>query len=242
HLEDLSENLQEKRPSTETTCFLMDQTLVQDGRLTTGHPKPILLDKSTVPWGQMLPVGQDQILSASFQTKEDNCINKQSAFRNFTLGSFTQSALSHMLPEMGSVPSCGVTSGPTDPDGIRFNETYAPQELNYALRNADFLLEHSESHLIDQHGRREAENLTNQKFISVSQNQTSTACSNDLISVDRTNTQSEVACKSFVLDADSNFDAVSPQWLDLFLDGRGNLCFPDTNLEESVFSPKTGSI
>lgn len=67
---------------------------------------------------------------------------------------------------MGAVSSlsqmpCEVTSNQIDPH----DETL--QELNCALRNVDYL-DHSESHLIGQHARREVDTLANQKFNPVS--------------------------------------------------------------------------
>lgn len=66
----------------------MDQTLVQAGSLNPVHARPILLDKSIVPRGQMLPVRQDQFLSALFQIMEDHFLNKPSASQDFTSSSF----------------------------------------------------------------------------------------------------------------------------------------------------------
>lgn len=218
-----------------------------DQSLTSVRARPILLDKSTVPRGQMLPVCQDQFISASFQIMEDNCINKQSAFRGFSSSSFTQSAFSRMLPEIGPVSSlsqmpCDATSSQIDLNAANFTETYPTEELNCAFRNVDSLIEHRESQLIDQCAWGDIENLQNQKLIAMSQNQTSTPCSSDPILGDGTNSHLEVACNSYAQGAISSSNASSPQWLDLFLDSRGNLCFPDATLEESVFTTEPGPI
>lgn len=221
----------------------MDQTLGKADSLTTVHVQPILLDASAVPRGQKLPVRQDH-----FQFVENNWVNQRSAFTNFSSShGFTPLTISHTFPQVGPDPhsvqmSLEVTSDQADPvtfQPFNFDEAHRPPEPKCVFRCFDSLVKRSDSPRIDLTDSA-TEAFPNQQVIPLSQPQSATSGSGDLMSGNETNPVPEVLSNSHFLGNDSQCDKVSPLWLDLFLDASNNLSFPDADLE-SVLSLETGS-
>ncbi|KAF1394286.1 hypothetical protein PFLUV_G00024950 [Perca fluviatilis] len=247
--------------STVTSPLTTDQMLPPADGLTTVHAPPILLDKSAVPRGQMLPVCQDQFLSASFQSVEKNWINLTPAFINPTSCAFPP-AMIHptFLPQMGSHPSSShalwdVDPGLADPvalPSVNFGQAYScpPEQTT----EANFIMPPVEqgpihSPLVGTTDSDSAVDFTNQPLIPFSMFQSAT--SNELTPEAGNEPVSDALCDSRLLQegdlcsssplTDSPQDVVNPLWLDLLLDTNGNLCFPDANLVNVVLSPYTGS-
>lgn len=216
----------------------MDQTLGAD-RLTTVHAQPILLDESSVPRGQKLPVTQ-----AQFQFVENIWVNQHSAFTNFSSCVFTPPN-SHIFPQVGPDPfaiqmSLEVTSDQADSvafQPVNLDKTHRPPEPKSAFRCFGSLVKQSDAPHIDL-ADSTTEVFPNQQVIPLSQPQGATSGSGDLISANETDPVPEVLSNSHYLGNDSQCDKVSPLWLDLFLDGSNNLSFPDADLE-SVLSLET---
>ncbi|XP_023118661.2 uncharacterized protein LOC111563686 [Amphiprion ocellaris] len=243
---------------TVTYPLTMNLVLPQADSLTTVHAPPILLDKSTVPRGQMLPVCQDQFLSASFKFVENNWINQASAFTNAASCAFTSSAISHTsLPQMGQDPSSShilwdVTSSQVDPvayPSINSGPTYSPPEQSVAT---NFIIPSvvdspTDSPLLGPTDSVSVEDFINELFTPPSVFQSAT--SDDLTPengshpalealCDPTLVQQSDLCSSSSL-ADGQCDLVSPFWMDLLLDSSDNFFFPDANLVDLVLSGST---
>ncbi|XP_071352284.1 uncharacterized protein [Trachinotus anak] len=234
---------QETRPSIAITNPLkMDQMLPTAEGLTTVHAPPILLDKSAVPRGQMLPVCQDQSLSASFQSVENNWMNLAPAFTNPTSCAFTSAMISCSLPQMALDPSSShvpwdVSPGLVDSVAVSsmdFGPNYSPPEQTTV------------TNLI-----APAVDFTNQPPIPLSVFPSATSTSDDLTPENRSQPVPDALCDPRFLQesdlnrsspvTDSAQDALSPFWLDLLLNTNNNLNFPDANLGNMVLSPNTGS-
>lgn len=219
----------------------MDQTLGNAHSLTTVHAQPILLDESAVPRGQKLPVRQDQ-----FQFVENNWVKQRSAFTIFSSHGFTPLTISHTFPQVGPDPlsiqmSLEVTSDQADPafQPFNFDKAHRPPQPKCVFRRFDSLVKWSDSPRIDLTDRA-TEVFPNQQVIPLSQPESATSGSGDLMSGNETNPVPDVLSNSHFLGNDSRCDKVSPLWLDLFLDASNNLSFPDADLE-SVLSLETVS-
>ncbi|XP_029302975.1 uncharacterized protein LOC115018219 isoform X2 [Cottoperca gobio] len=237
----------------------MDPTLPQTDSLTTVHAPPILLDKSSVPRGQMLPVCQDQFLSASFQSVENNWINPASAFVNPTSCAFPPAMISHtFLSQMGPHPSSlwdgtAVLVDPVALPLVNFGQAFSPPDHTTVTNSVIPLVEQGQidSPLVGQTDRVSALDSINQPHAPFSMFQCTASSSDDLTPEAGNQPVSDVLCDSRLLQGndfcssstltDSPQDVVSPFWLDLLLDTNGNMCFPDANLVNIVLSPYTGS-
>lgn len=225
--------------------------------LATVHAPPILLDKSSVPRGQMLPVCQDQFLSASFQSVENNWMNLTSAFMNPTSTAFTSAVVSCPLPQMGLGPPLNhmlwdVPPGLVDVGAlasVNFGPAYIPPEqteTNFVLSPGD--QSQIDSPLAGLTDSVSAVDFTHQPLVPLFQSVASS--SEDLTPESGNQPVPDALCESRVLQesdlhsssplTDSSQD-VSPFWLDLLLDTNGNLSFPDANLVNIVLSPYTGT-
>lgn len=228
--------------------------------LTTVHAPPILLDKSSVPRGQMLPVCQDQFLSASFQSVENNWMNPTSAFMNPASGAFASAMIGRtFLPQVGPHPPSSlwdVTPGLVDPvalPSVNFVQAHRPSEETTVTNLITPLAEQSQSDspLVGPADGGSAADFTHQPLVPSSMFQSATSSRDDLTPENGNQPESDALCDSGLIQesdlcsssplTDSPQDVVSPFWLDLLLDGNGNLCFPDANLVNIVLSPYTGS-
>lgn len=225
--------------STITNPVTKDQVLPPADGLTTVHAPPILLDKSSVPWGQMLPVCQDQFLSASFQSVENNWINPTSAVMNPTSCAVTSAMMSRTyFPQTGLHLSKSHVLWDVSPGLVEPNLIPPPVGQGQI-----------DSPLVGPADSVSASDFTNQPLIPFSMFQTSS--SDDLTPEAANQPVSEALCDSRLLQqsdlcsssplTDSPQDVVNPFWLDLLLDTSGNMCFPDANLVNIVLSPYTGS-
>ncbi|XP_039986564.1 uncharacterized protein LOC120791855 isoform X2 [Xiphias gladius] len=247
----------QNQPSiTITNPLTMDQLLPTAEGLTTAHAPPILLDKSAVPWGQMLPVCQDQFLSASFQSVENNWLKPTSAFMNPTSCAFTSEIISSSLPQTGLDPSSShvvldVPPGPADPvslSSVTLGPAYNPPEpttvANFILPPGD--PSQIDSPLVGLTDSVSAVDFTNQPLVPLSVFQSAASIAEngnqpvpDALCDSRLLQESDLYSSSPLTDSPQ--DGVSPFWLDLLLDASGNLSFPDANLVNTVLSPYTGS-
>lgn len=219
----------------------MDETLPRAHSLTTAHAPPILLDKSTVPRGQMLPVCQDQFLSASFQFVENNWINSSTAFMNATSCVFTSADISHTFLPSSSSSHMLWDAASHQVDPVTFlsghcGQAYTPPEKTEVC--------YTDLPQVSQPDSVSVEDFTSQLVIPPCKLQSEPSSSNDL-----TLAVSEALCDSRLFQesdncssplTDSQCDVVSPFWLDLLLDSSSNLCFPDPNLVDFVLSSETG--
>ncbi|XP_044057381.1 uncharacterized protein LOC122878560 isoform X2 [Siniperca chuatsi] len=248
---------QVNQPSiTITNPLTMDQTLPPGDGPTTVHA-PILLDKSAVPRGQMLPVCQDQFLPASFQSVENNWMNPTSAFMNPTSCAFTSAMISRtFLPKMGPHPSSShvlwdVTPSLVDPVAFtsgNFGQAYSPPEQTTVT---NFIVPPVEQCQIDSPLVGSTDSISSVDFTNQPLVPSATSSSHDLTPENGNQPVSDALCDLRLLQendlcsssplTDSPQDVVSPFWLDLLLDTNGNLCFPDANLVNIVLSPYTGS-
>ncbi|XP_032358657.1 uncharacterized protein LOC116671454 [Etheostoma spectabile] len=248
--------------STATSPLTMDQMLPPADSLTTAHAPPILLDKSAVPRGQMLPVCQDQFLSSSFQSVEKNWINLTSAFINPTSCAFPPAMIRPtFLPQVGSHPSSShalwdVDPGLVDPvalPSVNFGQAYSPPDPTAVANFITPPVEQGPIHssLVGTTDSDSAVDFTNQPLIPFSMFQSATTSSNELTPEAGNVPVPDALCDSRLLQesdlcsssplTDSPQDVVNPLWLDLLLDTNGSLCFPDANLVNVVLSPYTGS-
>ncbi|KAE8295085.1 Spermatogenesis- and oogenesis-specific basic helix-loop-helix-containing protein 2 [Larimichthys crocea] len=240
----------------------MDQMLPAADDLTTMHARPILLDKSAVPRGQMLPVCQNQF--ASFQSVENNWMNPASALMNPVPCAFTSAMISHtFLPQIDLHPSSShvswdVTPGLVDPvafPSVNLGQAYSPPEQT---TETNTIIPAEQQSQIDSPlvGLTEchfssAEDFTSQPLVLSPVFQNVTSSSEDLTPEDGNQPVTDAVCGSRLLQendlcsssplTDSSQDVVNPFWLDLLLDTNGNLCFPDANLVNIVLSPYSGS-
>ncbi|XP_031153286.1 uncharacterized protein LOC116048355 isoform X2 [Sander lucioperca] len=242
--------------STVTSPLTIDQMLPPADGLATVHAPPILLDKSAVPWGQMLPVCQDQFLSASFQSVEKNWIKMTSAFINPTSCAFPPAMIRPTFLPSSSHALWDVDPGLVDPvalPSVNFGQAYSPPEQTTV---ANFIMppvEQGPIHfpMVGTTDSDSAVDFTNQPLIPFSMFQSATSRSNELTPEAGNEPVSDALCDSRLLQesdlcsssplTDSPQDVVNPLWLDLLLDTNGNLCFPDANLVNVVLSPYTGS-
>ncbi|XP_047451144.1 uncharacterized protein LOC125014130 [Mugil cephalus] len=249
------------QPSIAITHVTMDQMLPQTDSLTTVHATPILLDKSTVPRGQMLPVCQDQFLPDSSHFVENNWISPASEFLNPASCAFTRPKSSHAsAPQMRPDPSTShmeVTSSHMDPvafPSVNFGQAFSSPGQSTVTNFILSSVEQSQigSPLIGPSDRASAEDFTNHLFFSPSTFQSATSSSNDLTPENGVCSVSEAPCAlSLAQESDlcsssplthSQCDMTSPFWLDLLLDSSSsNLCFPDANLVDLVLSSETRS-
>nr|XP_033486952.1 uncharacterized protein LOC117259608 isoform X2 [Epinephelus lanceolatus] len=223
--------------------------------LTTAHALPILLDKSAVPRGQMLPVCRDQFLSASFEPAENDWMNP-------TPCAFTSAMMSHtFLPQIGLQPSSSPMFWDATPDlvdpvalpSVNFGQAYSPPEQTTITNFIVPLVEQGQfsSSLAGPTDSVSAGDFTNQPLIPFSVFQSATLSSDNLIPEAGYLPVSDTLCDSGLLQennlcsssslTDSPYGVDNPSWLDLLLDTNGNLCFPDAHLVNIVLSPYTGS-
>ncbi|XP_033486951.2 uncharacterized protein LOC117259608 [Epinephelus lanceolatus] len=244
------------RPSsTITNPLTIDQMLPPADGLTTAHALPILLDKSAVPRGQMLPVCRDQFLSASFEPAENDWMNP-------TPCAFTSAMMSHtFLPQIGLQPSSSPMFWDATPDlvdpvalpSVNFGQAYSPPEQTTITNFIVPLVEQGQfsSSLAGPTDSVSAGDFTNQPLIPFSVFQSATLSSDNLIPEAGYLPVSDTLCDSGLLQennlcsssslTDSPYGVDNPSWLDLLMDTNGNLCFPDAHLVNIVLSPYTGS-
>ncbi|XP_060902985.1 uncharacterized protein LOC132980715 [Labrus mixtus] len=209
--------------------------------VTSVHAPPILLDKSAVPWGQMLPVCQDQFLSASFQSVENNLMNPTS--RAFTSEMISPTFLPELGPDLSSYNVFWDATPdflhPTALPSVNVCQNYSPPQQATVTHVTKLSAEQSYvgSSLVCQ-------------TASVSENRPPTPLSSSSVDVtpeDGNVSVSDVLCHSRLLLesdlcsssplTDSPLNTVNQFWLDLLLDTNGNLCLPDASLVNMNLSP-----
>ncbi|XP_029923142.1 uncharacterized protein LOC115370309 isoform X2 [Myripristis murdjan] len=236
--------------------LMMDQALSPAEGPATVHAPPILLDKSAVPRGQMLPVCQNQFPAASFQSVENNWMNSSSAFPSPASSSFTSAVIGQTFLEPSSSHAAALeiwdgSAGLANPAALppaNVSQPYNAPDQASVMTLILPLAEHSQGHapLAGLNENTPAVDVMNQALVPLVAFQGATL-SSDVTSERLDLSVSDTPCNlrpleqsslcSFSPWTHSSQDTVSPFWLDLLLDTNDSLCVLDAPVENIALSP-----
>ncbi|XP_028320778.1 uncharacterized protein LOC114474573 [Gouania willdenowi] len=211
---------------------------------------PTLLDKSTVPWGQMLPMCQNQSVVNSFPCIQNNWTNPAATEPTSSMSNQI------VLPQMNQDPTLGQIlwdgrseyAAPATFQPVTFDQLYNQPPQN-AASNHLMSSELKDSPVAGPSPTTvPAEDFINQLLTSPAKLQSASASTWDDFPGSETRPVPEPLCDSRLFPendlglvsplTDAPCDAVSPFWLDLFC--TDDLCLSDP--VDPPFLPETGFI